>query len=219
MTRARHRQLLLAPCFNLCVMKKIDVYERFCMEMVDVYMGDILEAGIWESAAQALQQYDEEILRLLLGRSDYLVWLSKVVHRERAGERAIRDYIWDGVVKCLEHEVEELCKECGDVDYDAPEMKKEREKERLNEEYERAVPGSLEWRLLWRRMANLDTRREKLRKYPVECYSFRGSINWEGFLDRYFDGRHPKSYKEVYEAQRDLAGVLRGYAEEIRNGE
>lgn len=60
--------------------------------------------------------------------------------------------------------------------------------------------------------------REELRKYPVEYYSFRGAVNWEGFLDRYFDGRHPKLYEEVYAAQRDLAGVLRGYAEEIRSG-
>lgn len=98
---------------------------------------DIIDLGLNESAEDALRLRNEDVLRLLIGLDDIETWVEDVVQRERRGERAVPEIVWNGAVRSLRRIADELCEEEKCVEHDAPETEEESAIDKMMEKLEK----------------------------------------------------------------------------------
>ncbi len=204
------------------IMRKIEVYDMFGAELGTLNDFDVIDLGLNESAEDALRLRSEDVLRLLIGLDNIETWVEDVVQRERRGERAVPEIVWNCVVKSLRRIADELCEEEECVEYNVPETEEERAidkmVERLEKERDEYAKGSIEWRLKDYEISELDEKKENLRKPALDDMRYL-HVYQDEFRKRFLSGNEPKNYEEYYAVCKGLALRYRDYAKMFEEGE
>lgn len=210
------------PSSNNIKMRKIEIYDKYCVEIGKFDTDDILVTAMRKSCAKALQANDIKIVEIL-AYNQVNKWLLEATQRERQGEHIIPEYIWDAAVEYLETTAHKLGNEEHLLHYHAPETTKEKEIKKaikaLEEEEENEEKNGyniIDSEFRHERCLKLWEQLYEIRETnPHALYPFYG-LDWINFKKTYFDGVSPNSYNERNSATRELSRKYISYAQQLR---